>query len=167
MATWTTNAVPNDNRGAEASNVGTLVSDFTSKLTITSITVAFTTSNGGSADCYIQQSNGLISQFGSRYTNNAAESHTYTGSKDILYPPFIVYIYSPTATALGVSIQYQGVTPVNGQEKSYYPKNVTPTYSSWTTPSCSSGYCAMKLEFEYTVAAAGTRLPPPPLIARF
>ena len=159
MGTWTTGAVANDNRGAEASNIGTLVDDI-ANITITSITVHFTTSNGGTADCFIQQSNGIINQFGTSYINNAVESHTFTDTRDC-GANFIIYIYSPTSVALGVAIQYQGATPVAGQEKSYYPKNVTPTYGSWTIPSCSSGYCAMDLQFTYGDTSSGTLLPPP------
>ena len=167
MTTWTTNATGNDNRDASASNVGTLVTDIEDP-TITSISIAFTTSGGGTAACYIQEEDGTITQFGSNYTNNSVETHTFTDSKTVSGTNFIVYIYSSTGTTLGVSIQYQGATVLNGQEKSYFPKNVSPTYASWTTPSCGSGYCGMVLSFEYTgaVPTADVLLPPQPAMVR-
>jgi hypothetical protein len=150
---WTTGAIINENRGLAPSGslVGTKVTDV-SDLTISSITMNFPTSASITIGCYIQESDGTITQFGSNYVNSSAGDHTFTGSQYIALTDFIIYVYATDtgANTAKISVQIDDPNVTIGVEMGYFPKTLTPTYSSWTTPSCPTNYCAVYMSFVYT-----------------
>ena len=150
---WSTNAIINEARGLSpgGANYGTKVTDV-SDLTISSITMNFPTSDGITIGCYIQESDGTITQFGSNYVNSSGENHTFTGSHYVALANFIIYVYSTDSGAdnatIGAQIENPNVT--SGTELGYFPKSITPTYGSWNPTSCASGYCGIYMSFVYT-----------------
>ena len=149
---WSTNAIINEARGLSPSgaNYGTKVTDV-SDLTITSITMNFPLSDGITIGCYIQESDGTITQFGDNYVNSSSENHTFTGSQYIALTNFIIYVYSTDSGSddATIGVQIENANETTGTEQGYFPKTLTPTYASWGTPSCASGYCGVYMSFVY------------------
>jgi len=149
---WSTNAIITDSRDIApgGANYGTKVTDV-SDLTISAITMNFPDSNGVTVGCYIQESDGTITQFGDNYVNSAGENHTFSGSQYVELTNFIIYVYATDsgASQCAVAVQLENANETTGTEQGYFPKTLTPTYGSWGVPSCASGYCGIYMSFVY------------------
>ena len=169
MSTFTSGYVQDDNRSLSTKNVGLKLDGAISVGTITDPTFNFTTSGSGVVRCYIQTSDGTVQQIGSDYTNSSSGDHTFTGTTSLssVSNNFIVWLYHVSGSEVSVGVQYSGSTSGTGTEVFYSSSTTTPTYSSWSTATCTAT-CGVPLTFDYTstgpVSSSGARLPPPPIV---
>ena len=165
MPTFTSGYVQDDNRSLSTKNVGLKITTVTIG-TITDPTFNFQTSGSGVVRCYIQTSNGTIQQIGSDYTNSSTGDHTFTGTVTLSSTSneFIVWLYQVSGAEATVGVQYSGSTSGIGTEVFYSSSTTTPTYTSWSTATCTAT-CGVPLTFDYTAtpATSDTVLLPPPV----
>ena len=166
MTLFTSGYVADDSRSLSTKNVGLKLTTFYVN-TITDVTFSFSGSNSAVLRCYVQTSDGTISQIGSDYSYlNTPGSHTFDASSSpvtIDTDNFILFIYFVSGSNVDVEVQYSGSTSGIGTEVYYSPKTTTPTYGSWSASSC-PGTCGVPLTMNYeTGGSGGTVLLPPPV----